>query len=156
MVAFTRKFCSSTRLTAEYIKNYLRDTKNYEQQFKNLKIITMEKGTCIAEMDVEERHTNAMRTLHGGCTATLVDSLSSYGLSSLEKGNVAHVSVNLNIRYMQGGEVGKKIVIESVTTKCGKNLAFLDVTIKDKESGRILAKGEHTKYLLNSPTSIGK
>lgn len=61
-------------------------------------IKSLENGRCVAEMKIEEEHTNPINTLHGGLTATLVDVVSSYGLSSLDRGNVPHVSVNLNIR----------------------------------------------------------
>lgn len=137
-------------LTADNLRNYLKGCNRFEGVLKNLEVISLENGKCVAEMDIKKEHTNPIGTLHGGLTATLVDVISSYGLSSLEKANVAHVSVNLNIRYLKGGQMGKTIVIESDTVRCGKTLAFLEVTLKDKETGSILAKGEHTKYLLNS------
>lgn len=37
-------------------------------------------GKLEAEMKVEEKHTNIFGTLHGGCTATLVDCMSGYAL----------------------------------------------------------------------------
>ncbi|KAL3268935.1 hypothetical protein HHI36_008022 [Cryptolaemus montrouzieri] len=148
MAMFTRRLFSMGNLTAEHFESYLRITKNFEQNLKKLKIISLEEGKCIAEMKVEQEHTNILGTLHGGFTASLIDVVSSYGLNSLERGNVPHVSVNLNVRYIKGAELGKTVVIESEMVKCGRNLAFLEVTIKDKISGEILAKGDHTKYLM--------
>ncbi|XP_044763304.1 acyl-coenzyme A thioesterase 13-like [Coccinella septempunctata] len=150
MRILARKFCSLNTLTADQLKNHLKACKGFEGVLKNLDIVSLDNGKCVAEMKIKEEHTNPIGTLHGGLTATLVDVVSSYGLSSLEKGNVAHVSVNLNVRYLKGGKLGKTVVIESETVRCGKTLAFLEVILKDKETGNILAKGEHTKYLLNA------
>lgn len=45
-----------------------------------MKVISAGDGKCDVEMKVEEEHTNILGTLHGGCTATLVDVISSYAL----------------------------------------------------------------------------
>lgn len=53
-------------------------------------------GKCVAEMKVEEEHTNRGGVLHGGFTATLVDAVSTMALMTTEKA-VAGVSVDLSI-----------------------------------------------------------
>ena len=45
-----------------------------------IKVLSAGNGKLEAEMKVEERHTNIFGTLHGGCTATLVDCMSDYAL----------------------------------------------------------------------------
>lgn len=51
-------------------------------------------------------------------------------------------------RYIKGAKVGDEIEINANTVKVGKSLAFLEVLIKNKQTGDILVKGSHTKFLL--------
>ncbi|CAG9832574.1 unnamed protein product [Diabrotica balteata] len=132
----------------KHLVTMLKETKAFEQCLKTLNIVSMGNGKCIAELKVLEEHTNPMGTLHGGLSATLVDSVSSYGLFTHEKGGVKSVSVNINVSYMGGAKLGEEIVIESDTIKVGKTLAFCEVLIKNKANGNVLVKGEHTKYLM--------
>ena len=53
-------------------------------------------GRCLCEMTVEEDHQNRGGTLHGGLTATLVDSVSTVALMTTGKGNPG-VSVDLSV-----------------------------------------------------------
>nr|XP_040138033.1 acyl-coenzyme A thioesterase 13 [Ictidomys tridecemlineatus] len=53
----------------------------------------------ICEMKVEEQHANKMGTLHGGLTATLIDSISTVALLCSERG-LPGVSVDMNITYV--------------------------------------------------------
>lgn len=56
----------------------------------------MGNGTAVAEMKIEEDHTNVLGGLHGGFTATLVDCISSYALLTDKNGEVPSVSVDLH------------------------------------------------------------
>lgn len=53
-------------------------------------------GRCVCELTVDEEHTNRGGTMHGGLTATLVDSVSTVALMTTEK-QVPGVSVDMNI-----------------------------------------------------------
>lgn len=54
-------------------------------------------GTCKAEFKVMPEHTNKAGGLHGGFTATLVDSITTAALAA--KDGTFGVTVNLNIKY---------------------------------------------------------
>ncbi|KAL3831803.1 hypothetical protein ACJMK2_023506 [Sinanodonta woodiana] len=123
-------------------------TKNngFESILKQIRVVAGGNGTCTCEMTVTEEHQNQGGTLHGGCTATLVDAVSTWALMATDE-NVAGVSVNMDISYMKAAKVGEDIVIEAKTLKRGKRLAFLSVDIKNKSDGSLLAQGKHTKYI---------
>ena len=53
-------------------------------------------GKCLVEMTIEEEHQNRGGALHGGVTATLVDSISTLALMTTGKG-VPGVSVDLSV-----------------------------------------------------------
>lgn len=59
--------------------------------------MSAENGKCLAELKVLQEHANVLGGLHGGLSATLVDSISSYALLTHEKGGVASVSVDINL-----------------------------------------------------------
>ncbi|KAL1455068.1 hypothetical protein WDU94_009188 [Cyamophila willieti] len=126
----------------------------FDQCLKGVNVIEAGDGKCVAEMKVAKEHTNTFGTLHGGMTATLVDYLSGCALLThknalSDESKISHsgVSVDLHITYIRAAKLGEEIVIESNTRKCGKSLAFLDVLIKNKETGALVATGVHTKYI---------
>ncbi|KAI5699497.1 hypothetical protein M8J75_003892 [Diaphorina citri] len=128
--------------------------KGFDACLKAVNILSAADGKCVAEMKISQEHTNTFGTLHGGMTATLVDYLSGCALLTHknvmeESSKISHsgVSVDLHITYIRGAKIGEQIVIESSTKKCGKKLAFLDVLIKNKETGALVATGVHTKYI---------
>lgn len=59
-------------------------------------MISASEGRVKIEFQVAEEHLNPMGTLHGGCTATLVDIVTSTALLATEKANPG-VSVDLCI-----------------------------------------------------------
>ena len=110
-------------------------------------------------MLVTKDATNWSDRLHGGMTAAIVDQLSSLALTTAFVNEediheelfvkIPSVSLDLSITYLSGVQLGETIIIEANTLKCGKNIAFLSVDIINKQTKHLVAKGSHTKYLLN-------
>ncbi|KAF7265459.1 acyl-coenzyme A thioesterase 13-like [Rhynchophorus ferrugineus] len=136
-------------LTVAELTKILQRTKVFERVLNKIKVLSLENGTCTAELKVEEEHSNILGGLHGGLSATLVDTLSTYALLSHKHGQVPNVSVNINMEYIKGAKIGDEIQIFANTVRVGKTLAFLEVSIKDKATGKILVKGSHTKYMMH-------
>lgn len=59
-------------------------------------LVSAAPGKVTCELRVEEEHTNKLGTLHGGLTATLVDSISTMALLCTERA-LPGVSVDMNI-----------------------------------------------------------
>lgn len=57
------------------------------------------------------------------------------------------VSTDIHVTYINGAKQGDNVSIEASTVKAGKNLAYLECFLKEKNSGKILAKGLHTKFV---------
>ncbi|KAH6922117.1 hypothetical protein HPB50_009534 [Hyalomma asiaticum] len=85
--------------------------------------------------------------------ASLVDVISTYALLTLR--DVRNVSVDLSMSYVGKAVLGDIVTVEATTTKLGGSTAFLTVDIRNKETGRLLVKGLHTKHLLNSMDYLG-
>lgn len=60
-------------------------------------ITNLKDGNCTAELTISEEHANKMGALHGGMSATLIDSISSAALLSCVDKDFSSVSVNMNI-----------------------------------------------------------
>ncbi|XP_066974648.1 acyl-coenzyme A thioesterase 13-like [Macrobrachium rosenbergii] len=120
--------------------------RGFDRNLSKVRVISGGGGKCVAEMAVEEEHQNRGGTLHGGLTATLVDVISTMALMTTERA-VPGVSVDLNVSYISAAKEGETIVINADTLKVGRTLAFLTVDITTKESGKLIAKGSHTKFI---------
>ncbi|RZC34019.1 4HBT domain containing protein, partial [Asbolus verrucosus] len=117
----------------------------------DLRIISIGEGKLKAELKVDDGHTNPMGGLHGGMSATLVDTLSTFALMSKlgEIGpNARHVSVDIHMSYLKGAKVGDEILIEAGVVRSGKSVAFLEAEIRNKATGDLLVKASHTKFIM--------
>ena len=47
----------------------------------------------------------------------------------------------------QAAKLGEQIEIEAKTVRKGRTLAFLECEIRNAETGTILVKGNHTKFI---------
>lgn len=90
-----------------------------------------------------------MGGLHGGFSATLVDSISSFGLMTHEPWATPSVSVNINLTYLKGAKVGEEITIISNVLRAGKTMAYLDVELRNA-ADQLLVKAEHTKFKMGA------
>ncbi|XP_069701572.1 acyl-coenzyme A thioesterase 13-like [Periplaneta americana] len=120
--------------------------KDIDRVLENVKITNVGEGSLQAELLLAPEHQNKRGTLHGGMTATLVDMLSTMALMTHEVG-VPGVTVDLHISYLKTATTGETVVIDCNTLKAGKSLAFLDIELKMKETGKLIAKASHTKHI---------
>ncbi|XP_029446634.1 acyl-coenzyme A thioesterase 13 [Rhinatrema bivittatum] len=120
----------------------------FDTIMRKVNIISASPGKIVCEMKVEEEHTNVNGTLHGGMTASLVDVVSTAALLYTERGS-AGVSVDMNITYMNAAKLGESILITAQILKQGRSLGFATVDLINKDTGKIIAQGRHTKHLGN-------
>lgn len=50
---------------------------------------------------------------------------------------------------MKAANLGDEILIDAKTMRAGKNLAYLRVEVKNKQTGDLLAQALHTRFLLS-------
>ncbi|XP_011315256.1 acyl-coenzyme A thioesterase 13 [Fopius arisanus] len=111
---------------------------------KGMKFLSAGDGQCKAEFIVGDEHLNSAGTLHGGCSATIIDCISSYAL--MTKSGFPGVSVDLNVSFLKSAVPGEVITVDAKTVKAGRTLAFLEVEMF-KKGGAIVARGQHTKFI---------
>ncbi|XP_037008897.1 acyl-coenzyme A thioesterase 13 [Artibeus jamaicensis] len=120
----------------------------FDRVLEKVTLVSADPGKVTCELRVEEEHTNKFGTLHGGLTATLVDSISTLALLCTERA-LPGVSVDMNITYMSPAKAGEVVVITAHVLKQGRTLAFASVDLTNKATGKLVAQGRHTKHLGN-------
>ncbi|XP_049621022.1 acyl-coenzyme A thioesterase 13 [Suncus etruscus] len=124
----------------------MKGVSGFDRVLDKVTLVSAAPGKVVCEMKIEEEHTNRMGTLHGGLTATLVDSISTMALLCTEVG-IPGVSTDMNITYMSPAKLGDDIVITAYILKQGKTLAFASVDLTNKANGKMIAQGRHTKHV---------
>ncbi|KAG9139892.1 hypothetical protein Leryth_015267 [Lithospermum erythrorhizon] len=114
---------------------------------KGIKVDLIQPGRLLCSFTVSSRLTNSANTLHGGVTASLVDIIGSAAVYTAGC-PVTGVSVEINVSYMDAANVGDEVEIDARTLRVGKSIAVVSVELRKKKTGKIIAQGRHTKYLV--------
>ncbi|KAI0748761.1 hypothetical protein C8Q80DRAFT_1173538 [Daedaleopsis nitida] len=98
---------------------------------------------------------NKQQTMHGGCTAYLVDVCSSVGLAFLAmvQGKPSDfVSQTIITTYHAPAPLGAKLNVISTTTSFGARTVASRIEIWDVTHGRLCMSGTHNKMAPKLPT----
>ena len=90
-----------------------------------------------------------MLTLLVRFAATLVDDVSSGAIVSV----APHpgVSVHMSMNYFSPTPGGQDCEVDAHVTKAGRTLAFADVEVRNKKTGKVTARGTHIKFIPPMP-----
>ncbi|SPO31152.1 related to Putative esterase C31F10.02 [Ustilago trichophora] len=90
---------------------------------------------------------NRLGTLHGGCVATLTDTMGSLAIAS--KGLYSTgVSTDINTTYVKSaGGKGDTVNVMGEVISMGKTLAFTRMEVRHPVTDALLAYGSHTKFI---------
>ncbi|KMZ72612.1 Thioesterase family protein [Zostera marina] len=112
---------------------------------KGVKVDKLEPGRIVCSMTVPPRLLNSGAFLHGGATMSLVDLIGSAAL--IAAGKPPGVSIEISASYLDAAFAGEEIEIEATVLRAGNSIGFVTVEIRQKKTGKLIAKGRHTKYL---------
>jgi acyl-coenzyme A thioesterase 13 len=121
--------------------------------------LNSKQGIFICDFKVGEKHCNGYNKLHGGAVASLVDLFGSYAFLATQSFTQVHtiipgVSTDLNVSYFFGTDLGSVVVIDSRVLRRGKSLVFIQVNLRDKKTGMLLAQGRHTKAITQPKSKL--
>uniref|UniRef100_A0A1I8IGS7 Acyl-coenzyme A thioesterase 13 n=1 Tax=Macrostomum lignano TaxID=282301 RepID=A0A1I8IGS7_9PLAT len=128
----------------QYLQKFCKTT-DFNRVMAKAVPVACTKNTCTVELAIDTEHANTYGTLHGGLTASLVDTMTTMALVAND--SPPGVSVELSVSYMRPAAVGSTLLIHSEIVKLGKSMAFLTSEFRDKESGKLIATGKHIKHL---------
>eukprot|EP00735_Rhodelphis_limneticus_P002502 TRINITY_DN13399_c0_g1::TRINITY_DN13399_c0_g1_i1::g.9551::m.9551 TRINITY_DN13399_c0_g1::TRINITY_DN13399_c0_g1_i1::g.9551 ORF type:complete len:221 (-),score=29.66,sp/Q5R833/ACO13_PONAB/39.68/6e-24,4HBT/PF03061.17/7.5e-18,4HBT_3/PF13622.1/6.9e+03,4HBT_3/PF13622.1/8.6e-05,DUF4442/PF14539.1/0.0029,4HBT_2/PF13279.1/0.23 TRINITY_DN13399_c0_g1_i1:336-935(-) len=124
----------------------------FDDKLKALRIDTIGNGEVVCVLPVTASLSNRGGTLHGGCTATLVDLVTTIAVMTLDPKKPG-VSTDLNVSYLRAVKVGDEISIHARVLKTGKQLVFTEAEIYRTSDKAMIAKGLHTKAYSSSTSS---
>ncbi|CAH9123310.1 unnamed protein product [Cuscuta epithymum] len=111
-----------------------------------IKVDLVERGRLVCNLKVPPRLVNMGNFLHGGATAALVDIVGSAVIHTVGAPSTG-VSVEISVSYLDAAFLHEEVEIEAKVLRVGKTLAFVNVELRKKKTGKIVAQGRHTKYL---------
>ncbi|EHK99921.1 putative Acyl-coenzyme A thioesterase 13 [Glarea lozoyensis 74030] len=109
-------------------------------------------GSSICRFTVKPKHCNRLNNLHGGCTATLFDWLTTSALAPIAKPGYwqyAGVSRTLNVTYIKPVPVGETVLVECSIVHAGRRLCTINGIMKRESTGEVLAICEHGKVSID-------
>jgi acyl-coenzyme A thioesterase 13 len=100
-----------------------------------------------AQFSVTQAVANSYGTLHGGCTALIIDVAGTLAILSANS-KKAGVSVEMNQSFLRPLKLGATVFVKGVVLKMGKTLAFTEVSLHlESAEGLLCSTGRHTKAL---------
>lgn len=113
-------------INEELIKN----TKNDRfAGYLGIKLVEVQPGYAVAEMEVTENHLNGVGVVHGGAIFGLADY--AFAVASNSKGPVA-LAVNAQISYFKSPQ-GKKLTAKAREITSSRKLGHYQVDILDED-----------------------
>ena len=103
---------------------------------------------------VQPTHCNRLGNLHGGCTATLFDYVTTMVLVQINRPDFwwwLGVSRTLNVTYLRPMPAEETFHIECELVHIGKRLATLKAVARRPSDGAVMAVCEHGKVNVDPP-----
>lgn len=128
--------CLSMQQTNEKYYHYLKDIFVNAPFSKTLNITGagVEPGHATLYMEIKpDKHMNTNQSLHGGVTASLLDTVSGMSVRSLLDETETIATVNLSINFLRPGFTGKLVAKGHVKSK-GKKMATVEAEVYDEKN----------------------
>lgn len=113
----------------------------------NMKIDEVKEGYARLTMNVEEKHLQFLKTVHGGAIGSLADSAAAWATIGSAGLKAASVTVEMKINFLAPVQSGR-LTAEARIVHKGNKISLSDVEVKD-DKGRLVAKGLVTYYLIS-------
>lgn len=103
-----------------------------------MKLISAEEGKVVFEATADERHLNPLGGVHGGFSATVMDSVTGCAVHTLLGPGVGYGTVDLNVKMLRAIPKNTPLIAEGKVIHVSKSLGISEGTLKDPE-GRAYA-----------------
>ena len=114
----------------------------------NIKIDEVKDGYARLTMNLEEKHLQFLKTVHGGAIASLADSAAAWAIIGSIGLIAGLATVEMKINFLAPVQSGRLIAEARIVHK-GRKISLSDVEVKD-DKGRLVAKSLVTYYLKSS------
>jgi uncharacterized protein (TIGR00369 family) len=112
----------------------------------SMEIKDLEWGTCVLEVELEEKHLQPFGYVHGGAIASVIDAAAFWAVFPQVKDGMGLTTVEMKVNYLAPVQKGK-LVAKGRCIKMGKTLALGEAYINSAE-GNVLAHGTATMMVV--------
>jgi uncharacterized protein (TIGR00369 family) len=119
-----------------------------------LEMTEVEPGRVVFELEVEERHTSPLGTVHGGILCDLADAAMGCAHASLLEDGESFTTLELKMNFVKPVWAGR-LVAEAKVVKAGRTIGLVDCRVTD-ESGSLVAYGTSTCMTLRGEAARGR
>jgi uncharacterized protein (TIGR00369 family) len=118
------------------------------------KIISLESGQVIVELDADERYANPMGTLHGGILCDIADAAMGLAYASTLDEGESFTTLELKINYLKPIWQARLKAIGKVV-KRGKTIGLVECDVID-EQNNLVARASSTCMTLRGEMAQGR
>ena len=118
------------------------------------RVVSVEPGRTVFEMDAGARHANPMGTLHGGILCDLADAAMGIAFASTLGEGESFTTLELKINFLRPFWTGRLVARGRVVSK-GRTVGMSECEIVDDE-GRLIAKATSTCLTLRGDAAAGR
>jgi uncharacterized protein (TIGR00369 family) len=123
-------------------------------QLLGMRLVEVDEGRAVFELDTDRRFWNPMGTVHGGILCDLADAaLGVCWASTLAEGET-FTTVELKINFLRLVREGSVRAVGTVT-KRGRHIGMTECEVTD-EGGRLVAKASATQMTLRGELAQGR
>lgn len=128
-------------------------TRNFAQspfwQLLGISIRSTGAGRAELLMPIEEKHIQLAGVVHGGATASLIDSAVAVALWELDTPKTGSTTIELKVNYLAPALPGDELVARAEIIHSGKRIVVGTVEVRNQE-GKMIAYGTATYMIFNS------
>ncbi|WCJ30602.1 Thioesterase superfamily protein [Euphorbia peplus] len=111
-----------------------------------LSVDLIEPGHLICSMEVPPRLLNSGNSMNGAATASLIGAVGTAAMYTLAAEKTA-LSLEFNISYLGAAYLYEELEIEARTLHVDKDIGVINVDLRKKKTGKLVAQGRYTNYL---------
>jgi acyl-CoA thioesterase len=110
------------------------------------KVEILEPGHSRVSLTITEKMTNFHLTTHGSVIFALSDI--AFAAASNSHGQMT-VALNVDISFLKATKPGDQLVAEAKEVHVGARTALYDITVRDEQTGELVAKSQDLVYRKN-------
>lgn len=137
----------SSSAAIDFLNTLIRTAKGevFDAVLADITDITAAQGRLQCQLRVAPNVANRFGGLHGGCIATIVDTVGTAALlTSQERSGV---STHIAVDYLAPAPVGTLVSIVAEVVKAGRSVSLVRVTLTNTSTGKTVAVGTHQKFV---------
>lgn len=118
------------------------------------RLVSIQPGEAVFELEVTHNHHNPMGTLHGGVLCTVADSAMGIAHQSTLQDGESSTTLELKINFLRPVWTGKLRAVGKIT-KGGRTISLAECEVFD-EAERLVAKASSTCMTLRGDQAEGR